>query len=141
MPPKRKINFPRRHSWNQGNGRPYRKRRVIKAQEIAKEVDLILFLFPQDGNKKEYEIFKESTKELRKLSHLTLFTKSDLGQFDSNFIENDSIEISCKTRKISMFSLIKLLKKLTITRMLLKTVFLSPQHRHLTLLEEAEKKA
>ena len=113
---------------------------VIKAQEIAKEVDLILFLFPQDGNKKEYKTFKESTKELRKLSHLTLFTKSDLGQFDSELLESDSIKISCKTKKNLDVLINKIVEKIDYHTNAFKNSVSITSTRHLTLLEEAEKR-
>ena len=45
---------------------------------IAKEVDLILFLFPADQGQKVFDSFDETIEPLKKLNHINLLTKVDL---------------------------------------------------------------
>ena len=116
------------------------KEGVIKAQEIAKEVDLILFLFPKDASQKEYEAFKESTHELRKLSHITLLTKSDLNSNNSIKIEQEALSISSKTKENLEVLTDKIVEKIDYHTNAFKNNISITSTRHLALLEEASEK-
>lgn len=112
---------------------------VLKAKEIARDVDLILFLFPLDQDEKTFSDFEESIKDLKQLSHLNLFTKSDLGRKAPTASE-ETLFVSSKTRENLDLLTEKITEKIDYHTNAFKNSVSITSTRHLALLEEAENK-
>lgn len=117
------------------------KQGVAKAKEVAKEVDLILFLFPEDQSEEEFRKFDEAISQLKELSHIKLITKSDLG-LRSNFWshEKDLISISCKSKENLDLLTDTIVKKIDRHTNAFKSQVSITSTRHLGLLEEASRR-
>ena len=115
------------------------KKGVLKAKEIAQNVDLILFLFPLDQDESTFKYFEESIKELKKTSHLTLFTKSDLTE-KSFFQKKEGLFISAKTKENLDLLQDKIIEKIDYHTNAFKNSVSITSTRHLSLLEEASNK-
>ena len=117
------------------------KQGVAKAKEIAKDVDLILFLFPSDQTKEDFDQFNIAITDLKKLCHLNIQTKSDLEKKNYFWDEKDeALLISCKSKENLETLNKKIIEKIDYHTNEFKNNVSITSTRHLTLLQEAERR-
>ena len=110
---------------------------VVQAKKIAKEVDLILFLFPSDQDQETFNFFRNSIKGLLGMSHINLLTKVDLNSKLDFKTDEALLPISCHSQENLEKLVDQIVAKVDFHTNEFKNNVSITSTRHLSLLESA----